>query len=141
MLEVESMMRLTIHDTVSRAVDDYVKRDRNEWVLAWPGQAVLCVSQLYWTIDFERNVKEQFRYSSRTETSQKDTNMNANAVVPHKGGPLVRYKEQLEGYVTNTVNLVRGTLTKLQRKTLSALIIMDVHAKDVVEKLVKIGKW
>lgn len=33
------------------------------------------------------------------------------------------------------VNKVRGQLTKLQRKTLSALIVIDVHARDVVQEL------
>ncbi len=33
------------------------------------------------------------------------------------------------------VNRVRGSLTKLERKTLSALIVIDVHSRDVVTAL------
>lgn len=155
LLQVESMMRLSVQDVVEKAVEDYSTRDRNEWVLNWPGQAVLCVSQLYWTTDFERYVKDQHRYTLRGDAktaaaanaasatgaanAASATNDNHSRTVAHRGGPLVRYKEQLEGYVSDIVALVRGTLTKLQRKTLSALIIMDVHAKDVVEKLVQAG--
>lgn len=35
------------------------------------------------------------------------------------------------------VQLVRGDLSKMQRAVLSALIVIEVHAKDVVAKLVE----
>lgn len=36
---------------VIRSKDDYLKKSRNKWVLDWPGQTILCISQLYWTAD------------------------------------------------------------------------------------------
>lgn len=35
------------------------------------------------------------------------------------------------------MHLVRGRLSKMQRAVLSALIVIEVHAKDVVAKLVE----
>jgi len=39
--------------------------------------------------------------------------------------------------IAGMVKLVRGDLTKLQRNAMGALIVLDVHARTVVEKLIK----
>jgi len=44
--------------------------------------------------------------------------------------------EFLDKQLLETVSLVRQKLTKLQSLTLNALIVIDVHAKDVIKKLV-----
>jgi dynein heavy chain len=51
--EVEQMMYDTIRDVLKFSVDDYMTRDRNEWILDHPGQCVLNGSQVIWTKDLE----------------------------------------------------------------------------------------
>ena len=47
------------------------------------------------------------------------------------------YYDKLGRQLLDTVQLVRVKLTKLQSIALGALIVIDVHAKDVVERLVE----
>ena len=47
------------------------------------------------------------------------------------------YYDKLGRQLLDTVQLIRAKLTKLQSITLGALIVIDVHAKNVVERLVE----
>ena len=45
----------------------------------------------------------------------------------------------LERQLKDTVDLVRTDLSSLERMSLGALVVIDVHAKDTIESLVKEG--
>uniref|UniRef100_A0A8C8EFI1 Dynein axonemal heavy chain 12 n=1 Tax=Otus sunia TaxID=257818 RepID=A0A8C8EFI1_9STRI len=51
LIQVEDIMLKSIHDVIarSRMVRAYLETERKRWVLEWPGQVVLCVSQMFWT--------------------------------------------------------------------------------------------
>ena len=38
-------------------MDSYAGDVREHWVLSWPGQIVLCVSQTYWTADVHKSIR------------------------------------------------------------------------------------
>jgi dynein heavy chain len=93
-------------------MEAYVVNKRVEWVVSWPGQAVLCVSQKYWT----KYVTESINKGPEDLKAYLQTN-----------------NEQID----DIVSLVRGKLNKQNRTTLGALIVLDVHSRDVLAKLVK----
>ena len=53
LLEVEKVMQISIKTEIQASMEAYVQKVREVWILEWPGQVVLCVSQLYWTQDVE----------------------------------------------------------------------------------------
>lgn len=114
LLQVQDVMLMSVRDVVEQAVEAYPITARTDWVREWPGQVVLCASQVYWT----REVHEAI-----------------------KGGPqgLRDYYGSLQEQLKDIVALVRGKLTKQQRTTLGALVVIDVHARDVVLEMADKG--
>lgn len=112
---VERLMRKSVARSLDLSMADYAVKPRVKWVLEWPGQVVLCVTQTYWT---------QYAVTAiRDEGAQ----------------GLLRYAEQCTTDLFNIVDLVRNKLPKLLRKTLSALVVIDVHARDVAAELGHLG--
>ena len=49
---------------------------------------------------------------------------------------VVEYKAQALAQIDDLINLVRGKMTKQQRMKVGALIVIEVHARDVVDRLI-----
>ena len=43
---------------IEDALAAYLVTNRSEWVVSWPGQAVLCVSQKYWTAYVHESIRK-----------------------------------------------------------------------------------
>eukprot|EP00698_Gefionella_okellyi_P007692 TRINITY_DN1880_c0_g3_i1.p1 TRINITY_DN1880_c0_g3~~TRINITY_DN1880_c0_g3_i1.p1 ORF type:complete len:4251 (-),score=1210.42 TRINITY_DN1880_c0_g3_i1:76-12828(-) len=115
LMRVEAAMKSSLRDTVKRALADYPSKLRRTWVVSWPGQVVLAGSQIEWT-------------RGATEAMQ-STGLRG----------LRTFETQLNRQLETTVKLVRGDLTPLNRLTLGALVVIDVHARDVISRLVTAG--
>lgn len=116
LLQVEKVMQASVHQQVASAVRAYAETPRERWVLEWPGQVVLCASQVYWTKEVTETLRD---------------NLGPNG--------LKAYGAQCSKQLDETVALVRGQLSPMARMTLSALVVIDVHARDVVFDLAKSG--
>ncbi|XP_050527307.1 dynein axonemal heavy chain 1-like [Daktulosphaira vitifoliae] len=112
LLEVEKTMRNTIKDAFKASLSKVEITPRNKWVFQWPGQVVIGVSQTSWTAHVENSIK---------------TNK------------LKKYYETVLSQLTGLRTLVIGSLTSLERQILSALIVIDVHARDVLSNLITLN--
>ncbi|CEM09924.1 unnamed protein product [Vitrella brassicaformis CCMP3155] len=108
LVEVEESMQNCLREVMKESFSAYVTKGRTEWCLEWPGQIVLCVDQLYWTSETEEAIQNK---------------------------QLPQHKEKLDKELQDIVRLVRGDLTKLNRRTLGAMVTIDVHARDTIQAL------
>ncbi|CAM9108221.1 unnamed protein product, partial [Ectocarpus fasciculatus] len=112
MLELEGLMRTSVRHVMKSAIEDYTVTPRPKWMQKWAGMCVLNGSQLHWTKEME----ELFlKHGSR--------------------GPALMLERQMAQLADMTI-LVRGELNSAARITVGALTVIDVHARDVIKKLV-----
>ena len=108
--DVESMMMQSVRHALDQSIIDYTQKKRNEWIQSHAGQCVLNGSQVHWTTDVEEAIK------SRTVRD---------------------YYSMLEIQLKELVLIERNGLSGNELVTIEGLIVIDVHAQDTVEKLIK----
>ena len=58
MLEIEAQMIASLKDLAMKSLQSYPNTDRVEWTSIYPGQIVLAISQIFWTIGVEKAINE-----------------------------------------------------------------------------------
>jgi len=111
LVQVEHQMIVSMRDVILRCIKDYATTARKDWVLKWPGQVIICADSIFWTADV-------------SEALQK--------------GVLPNYLATCNRQIDEIVGIVRGRLDPGNRITLGALIVISVHARDVVDNLIKL---
>ena len=105
MLEIEKTMYKTLQDSTKRSLLDYQTQNRVDWIPKWPAMTILCINQIMWTAEAEKSIS----------TSS-----------------LAKFEAELTKLIIGVVSMVRETVDPLLRKTLSAVITLDVHARDII---------
>lgn len=111
LIQVEDQMVKSVRQQIELSIDSYKNTARTDWVKEWPGQVVLCVSQTYWTAEVHETLNKKLSSAMKT------------------------YHVHLHEQLNDIIKLVRGKLSKQTRITLGALVVLDVHSKDVVQEL------
>lgn len=50
-------MIISVRDVIANSRDAYTHSPRSEWVIKWPGQVVICVSQIFWTMEVHEAIQ------------------------------------------------------------------------------------
>lgn len=115
LLEIEAIQWDSIRTLTVAALAEYPTIPRKQWILNWAAQIILGVSCVYWTSEVTA------------------------ALMAGGGRHLIESNNKFDSQLKDMVALVRGKLSKLERKTLGALTTIDVHNRDVVAKMVELG--
>lgn len=114
LLGVETEMLIAVQNEITLSYLQYIEKKRSQWVLDWAQMVVLCVSQVFWAADVHNSLET--RNQSLIRNFFDDLTNNLNEIVA-----LIRSKD----------------ITNLNRITIKSLIVIDVHARDVVENLIE----
>lgn len=110
---VEKRMKESLTVCMKTGLVDYDSKPRELWISFHPGQVVATVAQIIWA----RN----------TELALNSSNPIEEMISWGK-----RYKEDL----LKLIDLIRGSLTKLMRCIVVALVTTDVHARDIIDEII-----
>lgn len=118
LIGVEDEMLKAVRYESELSFNHYPTVKRNEWVLEWPQMVVLAVSQVYW--------------ASRMHSCLRRSYGGNQTVMNH-------FFQELTKELNDIVTLVRSpVISNLNRITIKSLIVIDVHAKDVTEELIRL---
>ncbi|XP_072006034.1 dynein axonemal heavy chain 2 [Engystomops pustulosus] len=119
--DIERTMRWTLKELLRNCRLGLKKMSskRDKWVKEWAGQVLITSSQIQWTTDVTKSLvtaKERADKKYLKVMKKKQVSM------------LNKYSDA-----------IRGNLTKILRLKLVALITVEVHARDVIDKMLKSG--
>ncbi|XP_027547622.1 dynein heavy chain 9, axonemal [Neopelma chrysocephalum] len=108
-------MRATVRDEMTAAVTAYEEKPREQWLFDYPAQVALSCTQIWWTtevgIAFAR-MKEGY------EKAMKE------------------YHKKQVAQLNSLVTMLLGQLSKGDRQKIMTICTIDVHARDVVAKMI-----
>ena len=115
--DVEAAMYAATKTHLAKTVDQCRAKGtkKDKWVLNNPGQMLITAGCISWTMECERALRDKENVKEA----------------------LKRLRRKWVQYLNKLVEMTRMTLDSITRKKLTALITIEVHARDVIEKLIK----
>uniref|UniRef100_A0A8P0S8H0 Dynein axonemal heavy chain 11 n=1 Tax=Canis lupus familiaris TaxID=9615 RepID=A0A8P0S8H0_CANLF len=115
LLRLEQTMQSTVRHSITEAIVAYEEKPRELWILDFPAQVALTGSQIWWTTDVGIAFS---RLEEGYETALKDF-----------------HKKQIS-QLNTLIALLLGELLPGERQKIMTICTIDVHARDVVAKLI-----
>lgn len=119
--DVERAMRFALKDVLRdcRIALKKAGNKRDKWVKEWAGQICITSSQIQWTADVTKALMQVAQRGDKK--------------------PLRVMKKKQVMMLNKFSEAIRSNLTKIQRMKINGLVTIEVHARDIIEKLYKAG--
>ena len=115
LVQVEKAMRRGISKLLNISIQAY-KGKKEKWVRDTIGQLLITTGSIMWTIDCSRALL---------------------AIAGGSKGALRQQKKKQVSYLNKLTGIIRSPLSKVDRNKVVALITMEIHNRDVMERMVK----
>ncbi|KAL7443397.1 hypothetical protein ACHAXH_005661 [Discostella pseudostelligera] len=108
-------LKLILSDAIEKAVNWDVDTPRHDWLFNYPAQLCIAGTQIYWTDETQLSLEEY-------EGGQEDA--------------VKRNLQVCNNRLSALIQLVLGELSVADRTKIISIITMDVHSRDVVDRLI-----
>jgi dynein heavy chain len=118
LLDIELMMRITLRKLQAGCIVSIKKSKKDKWLKDWPGMLLITTGLIAWTTECSRSLQEV-----------------------EKGGKLALKSLKKHQIISlkKWADIVKSPLNKVDRKKLIALITVEVHSRDVIDKMYKLN--
>ncbi|CAD7695690.1 unnamed protein product, partial [Ostreobium quekettii] len=113
----EAAMFQTTKKHLYKALEDSKSMKKEKWVKDTQGQLIITAGQILWTSECEKALQD-------ADAAKK---------------ALRQLKKKWLSYLSKLTTVTRSRLSKIERNKVVSLITIEVHARDVIEKLGKVG--
>ena len=118
--DIEKMMKQSLRSSMRASCQAYPEYeaavDRDDWLVASPAQVVIAVDQIFWT-------KHALAAIMARQSGEGDDAVQ-------------KFLEYQVRQIDSMIRMVRGDLTKLQRKMMTAVVTIDVNKRDILRSFV-----
>ncbi len=113
---MQQSLRKILSDAIEKAASWEIETPRHEWLFNYPAQLCITGTQIYWSDETQLALEEY-------ESGQEDA--------------IKQYLQLCNNRLSALIQLVLGELTSADRTKIISLITMDVHSRDVVDRLIE----
>lgn len=119
---IEKAMRAILKDQLRLTRQSLKKMltKRDKWLAIWPGQLCLTSSQMQWTTDCTRSLM--------------------HCKILNEKKPLKRLRKKQNKVLAKLSEMSRRDLVKQLRLKVNALITIEIHSRDVIDKMYRLSK-